>query len=491
MSDKAMHILIADDELLVRERVKQIIPFEEMGISHVSEAEDGEIALEILKKERPQIAILDIDMPFVNGLQLLQTIREQHLETQAIILSGYTDFSFAQEAIKQNVIAYLTKPVKREEMLAALNKASVNLRKEEAQRVHELQAGLQILLHQGSVTDAIKATIPLSEHEWIHLAVIDGAPSEQHQITNTLKTNLHSRGYRVYMTDGIIPWNTLCVISETKHLPDFASILTGHNLSVCTVWLDGPVKRLEELSTMYLRIRYARQIRLFYAPPGIRTIKIHETHTDMDVMRKTWKTVFSQGSSLTVSNLLKEQIGRFRDYDSGEPFVQYLSTLLGIATQYAQEEKHPLPKNVLLPIPVISLMEQFADLNGLLSWLESLFENLLKDENKKTDVATLSDRVLSVIETDYTNKNLNLQAIADAVNAHPNYVSTRFKEETGKNVMTHLKEVRLTAAKSMIEDGGMSCCDAAWLVGFSDQYYFSKCFKKVYGISPGALSPNQ
>lgn len=486
-----LHILIADDEYLVRERVKQILPLLKSEIGLVSEAEDGEIALGIIKQKNPQIIILDIDMPFINGLKLTKIIREENLNTQIIILSGYNDFTFAQEAIRQDVIAYLTKPVKTDEMLGALTKACERQRKIAKLQAQEIESDLQILLHQGIISDKINTSLDLKEQEWVHLLVVEGNPTEQQQITTILKSDLETRGYRVYMSDKITSWNTLVCFSETKFLPKLQNILSDYPYSSCAIWYKNPVKTLEELTARYLQIRYARQLRLFYTPIGIIPNKIKFSLPDADCISKNWKLVLAQGSSQTVSNLLAEQIHKIKGYDSGEIFVQYIATLIRVATEYAEEKQLPLPDSILLPIPVISLMEQYSDLNRLISWIESLFNKLLSPQNKKPEVLSISQRVYSIIDSDYTDKNLDLQAIANAACAHPNYVSTKFKEETGKNVMTYLKEVRLTAAKNLIEDAGMDCHDASWLVGFSDQYYFSKCFKKMFGKSPGSLLTNQ
>lgn len=96
-------LVIADDEPKIRRGIENILNWSEFGIEIVGQAEDGEIALEIIKENRPDIILLDINMPFLNGLDLLQKLKEIGNSGIVIIISGYDDFSYAQKALQYNV----------------------------------------------------------------------------------------------------------------------------------------------------------------------------------------------------------------------------------------------------------------------------------------------------------------------------------------------------------------------------------------------------
>lgn len=115
-------VLIVDDEPSVLEGLRLMIPWEELGLMLCGEASNGRDALDKLEKLQPHLLITDIRMPFQNGLDLILAARKQNTEAEFIILSGYTDFAYAQTAMRYQVRDYLLKPLDREEIIATLRK---------------------------------------------------------------------------------------------------------------------------------------------------------------------------------------------------------------------------------------------------------------------------------------------------------------------------------------------------------------------------------
>ena len=104
-------VFLVEDEMLIRQGVKNSIQWEKEGYEFVGEAGDGELALPIIFKEKPDLVITDIRMPFMDGLELSRLIRQELPEVKIIILSGYDEFEYAKEAIKIGVVEYLLKPI--------------------------------------------------------------------------------------------------------------------------------------------------------------------------------------------------------------------------------------------------------------------------------------------------------------------------------------------------------------------------------------------
>ena len=111
-----MKVLIADDEAIVLEGLKYIIDWEDLGFSICSQAQNGEEALEKVLNLQPDLVLLDIRMPKLTGTEIIQIAREKGFKGHFIILSGYSDFSYAQTAIKYGVDFYLTKPIDEDEL---------------------------------------------------------------------------------------------------------------------------------------------------------------------------------------------------------------------------------------------------------------------------------------------------------------------------------------------------------------------------------------
>jgi two-component system response regulator YesN len=109
-------MIVTDDELWIRERLINSINWEEIGVTVIGQASDGEEALEICKILKPDIVLTDIRMPVISGLEFVQALKESSVNSKIIIVSGYDDFSYAQKAIKLGVFDYILKPVENSEI---------------------------------------------------------------------------------------------------------------------------------------------------------------------------------------------------------------------------------------------------------------------------------------------------------------------------------------------------------------------------------------
>ena len=106
-----LKIFLAEDEVVVRETIKRMIPWEELGFELVGEAADGEMALPLLLRQQPDLLITDIKMPFMDGLTLARLAKKEIPGLKVVILSGYDDFNYAKQAIGIGVEDYLLKPM--------------------------------------------------------------------------------------------------------------------------------------------------------------------------------------------------------------------------------------------------------------------------------------------------------------------------------------------------------------------------------------------
>lgn len=124
------NVLIVDDEHMIRQSLRRKI--EEMDDAYrvVGECSDGKSALEAIENSNVQVVFTDIRMPEMDGLELAKTLHEEHPEILTVILTGYEDFSYAQEAIRQGVFDYLVKPMSEEKLSAIMGKISLRLQQD-------------------------------------------------------------------------------------------------------------------------------------------------------------------------------------------------------------------------------------------------------------------------------------------------------------------------------------------------------------------------
>ena len=122
-----MKVFLADDEIVVREGIRESFPWDETPYTLVGEAPDGEMALPIIRDTNPDIVITDIRMPFMDGLELCRILRVQMPWTGIIVLSGYDEFEYARQCIRLGVREYLLKPINAEKLKEVLDKVSAQI----------------------------------------------------------------------------------------------------------------------------------------------------------------------------------------------------------------------------------------------------------------------------------------------------------------------------------------------------------------------------
>lgn len=128
-------VLIIDDEEIIREGLKKTVDWESMGCAIAGEAEDGETGLKSVAALKPELIFTDIRMPGLDGLQMLAKLKEMKLHCKAIILTGFRDFEYAQEAVKQGAFRFLLKPVRTEDLTLAITEAVREIKAERSKDI--------------------------------------------------------------------------------------------------------------------------------------------------------------------------------------------------------------------------------------------------------------------------------------------------------------------------------------------------------------------
>ena len=130
----ALKVFLVEDESVVREGLRDNIPWQQFGYQFVGEAGDGEMALPLIRKTRPDVLITDIKMPFMDGLTLSHIVGQEFPEMKIIIISGYDDFEYARQAIREGVEQYLLKPITRRTLQKALTEVKEKIESEQEQK---------------------------------------------------------------------------------------------------------------------------------------------------------------------------------------------------------------------------------------------------------------------------------------------------------------------------------------------------------------------
>ena len=141
-----MKVFLVDDEIAIRENLRNSFPWEEKGYQLVGEAPDGEMALPLIRKTAPDVLITDIKMPFMDGLSLSHIVKKEFPSMRIIIMSGYDDFEYAKRAIKEGVDQYISKPITKSGMKEVLDSVKEKIEKERIQQGYLLQYQMESML---------------------------------------------------------------------------------------------------------------------------------------------------------------------------------------------------------------------------------------------------------------------------------------------------------------------------------------------------------
>ena len=390
-------LVIADDEPKIRRGIENILNWNKFNIDIVGEAEDGELALEVIQERTPDIILLDINMPFLNGLNLLQRLKEINNKSIVIIISGYDDFSYAQKALKFNVFDYILKPVNKKSMEDIITKAIYKL--------NEIERENNYL-------------------QWINKQVTENI--------DVLKKTFFSE------------------------------------------WLNNKLSDDEVLREMeFFKIDFGKNI-------GITVIKIVDK-LNIEIIDKKWNTELLE---FAIANLLNDKFKEsnvkfiFADDKKNVILVSKIDDMfewITLGNQLEVEISKYLKCNVII--------EQANVSSGILK-IKDVYLTIRNSVNEKKKCSPMALLTIKYIEENYYSNNLNINDVSDRLEVTSSYLSKLLKKETGSSFIEYLTNIRIKKAMYIMEDPTIKIYDVAELVGYSNQHYFCRAFKKVVGFSP-------
>lgn len=523
-------VFLAEDESLIRQGIKNLISWNEYGFSFVGEAQDGELAWPLIQKQKPDIVITDIRMPFMDGLSLSRLIKKNMPETTIIILSGYDDFTYAKEAIGIGVDQYLLKPLSKKQLIEVLLevKQKKDVEQEKQQYMEQFQKEVQEYLtssHRAFFEALVsgKYSVPdlIERADKLHISLT----AESYNIVLLLvDENMKSMQYEPQVVDY---QSELCVRFPKNDMVemfymgvDVIAFLiktdvskidgltkecirkieqTFEPLSEYIKWsiIEGnSVTRLSGVSQCY---QEARQ-KIFH----LEHFQIEEEASDLS-MKKEHEFNFNQLDASKVdqrivekflSNGLRSEIDSFiEDYFDaiGEHalestiFRQYVIMHFQFTTKAFIEKINVMKEVVESDLSVsIALSEAMLSINGAKNYVSSLLEKALqiRDQISKCRYSRMMDKAIGYMIKHFSDHDIDLQTVAKVANISATYFSGVFSQQMGKTFVEYLTELRMQYARELLRCSDKSSGEIAYEVGYKDSHYFSFLFKKINGCSP-------
>jgi two-component system response regulator YesN len=537
-----LKIMIVDDEFYFREAIKISLPWNELGFEICGEAKNGRDALEKVAAIKPEIIIVDINMPIMDGLEFVQHLRETNNDIKIIILTGHSEFNYARQAVKLGVFNYLLKPVDEEE----LKKTLLDLR-------NIINKENRIKMEMDRLMQQVRASMPLLKDKFLN-ELLRGNLSKKDSGTikrmEYLKINSVSDYYLAVTievdTDEDFNWD-----DEDKQLWKFAvSNITDEILSegfvfdrcydnddrICIIiGANDDEDRNTFLSGLEYKLEWLRSIVAKYMDFSV-TIGVGEIRDDLfDIAESYKESIVALKNKVTLGKnkvilyssvaepgikvnlftveqrsqlLMSMRIANEKEVDMCitqifermrcenihyEMLFVACIELISVCFEFIIEVGASLED--IFPDKQLGIIEKLQlkkSINDMEEWIKEIYRHTLETikKNKSSKASKTIEEVKNYIGENYQNYELNIDEIARNLFINYAHLCFIFKRDTGVTINEYLTEFRIRKAKDLFDSGNTLIHDVASKVGYADANYFGKCFKKFYGIPPSKYLEN-
>lgn len=514
-------VLIVDDEPLIREGLTTLIDWREYGFEVVHAAKDGQEALRMYEHAHPDLLIVDIRMPGMDGLQLIETIRQQKWDPKLLILSGYADFAYAMKAIRSKVEGYILKPVDEDELIEYLQRIKLELDRqaEEQSYVNALsekqreafiqsvltgsQAYIESVSARASELDLIwkQYQVLLLLIPYDHERQIDVMSSARRRLTAWAENKqlgvVFSRDLLLgvllresYVTPSQLDrlYKQLQEVCDGFAMPFYAAI--GH-----TVYRFVAIKDSYDDAFEYLKRRfYAHQHTILSqqtAPELHAMISRQQAEETIDLTPLADKLYYAidVADHDRVRTILGEVQAAFQAHDVSEQGVKTTSMqmLTSVMNRLLASHEQLRAKQEEYTAWIVQLYK-YHSMQDMFDMVEHRLLNITEQLGNATGDSIIK-RMIDLIHRNY-HENLKLESLAKVLNYNSAYLGKLFKNHTGEYFNTYLDKVRIQQAKLLLEEG-LKVYQVAERVGFTNVDYFHSKFKKYTGVAPSAYRSRQ
>jgi len=520
--------ILVDDEVKILDLIKQLGHFDELSIEIIDECRDGESALKSICENKPDFVISDIKMPVYDGIELIEKTREAGLDPYFVLLSGYRLFEYARSAIALNVVDYLLKPVDEEQ----LNKVLISVCK----KVDEKKNTSEDLSELNAIRDA--RAIEKRNEFWRELTDVNALANFKYSreyISRTYDIDFKKELFKVVYVgtnldvrlmgkDSIFGkkmrgFLAACFGDVADY--EFISRYTG-TIIILNYDKDNENEVKKGIEALFYNVRDMQDI---YGDFRMNIGVSLEKNKAEDLARANlegfwaeWGRIIFLGNSIidfkqveglcsfSPEDLLPDQkLVQIRECLRNlrkEELAAVFSEIYEKAANYKNSSVVNMTESY--ERIVLSFIEEFPEdkraqirYDLFFTYLEARnFQGIFKNmyiylakyiDGRKEELSVKKSRpineAISFIRDNFS-KDISLEDTAGAANVSPAYLSSIFKEKMGMGYSDYLTDVRLDRAKKLLTDSSISIKELAGQVGYNDEKYFSKTFKKKVGIKP-------
>lgn len=519
-----MHLtaLLVDDEPNILRNLKNIIPWESMGINQIRLAKNGQQALDIARQLSPDIVFSDIRMPMMDGITFLEHLREFNAYAEVMVITGYQDFEYARSLLKFGVSDYIIKPVNYKELIKQTEKIALKIRaKKLEQMMQKKQWGKVVTLAYEKILydlimdytavntkyQLLEEALDLEEYAYTFMLIDSDNYSQKSLSWNEQERKLWNFAIRNVLQDALAAYGLkyvvlqlregewCAIIEQDKRKPEIdiaearkwtesmQTEVSNHlHLKVSIVVYPNSVA-VNELSRVYKKLQHTLQL-----SPG----KEEEALL-------IYNPVANQNDSLW--NSIEKMIAGLKMLDKTATEDAFHKLTVQLA---AVSEQSFMPAEQILHFVVLHLLREMREIymitihqeeavwkrmdrklgvQGIIALIQELIESSINAALKKKN-----SEVLMQAAQDYISRNLGscfgVEDISGHLEISCSYFSLLFKQHYGETFIEYLSKQRIETAQSMLLTSDRSITEIGAAVGYVNRRYFTKVFQKYTGEIP-------
>ena len=533
-------IMLVDDEEEVRTSIIKQVDWEKLGFRVVSDAENGEDALEKIDIYEPDVIMTDIRMPYMDGLSLIEKVHSKYPTVKLLIFSGFDDFEYAKEAIRLGVSEYILKPINSEELSGIFNKIKKNLdleienRRDIARLRENYKTNLPIIKNQFLInllnSKLSKAEIDLRLKEYeidlnealkyqaacvdieYEKMLIDPKLGLQKELValsvmNLLKDKIEEY-YRVSVFNSLVDDRILIIIAideknKNINLIDLLRAICKESIRVLGVSISlglGDKKNdILELSLSYQESLEAigyKQIVGIGEAIYIKDVEPHSLGTLYFDEKEDEE--FSSSIKFGPIEKINTQIDNilYKLENSKVHFRQkqaYAFSIITVIIRLMQQYEISLVKFDSGDSGYIDVINKLQNFEEFIVWLRDICIRLytsMQEKRESNSKQVIAEAKMYIMEN-YDKEELSVDTVCKKLHLSTAYFSTLFKKEVGQTCIAYITDFRLKKAVELLNTTDDKTYMIANKVGYAEQNYFSYVFKKKYGVSPSKYRSNK
>lgn len=527
-----MKVLIVDDERHVREAIRYFVPWEKYDVAEIFEATNGQEAMEIILEQQPAVVFTDMRMPLMDGAELLEWIHRYSPYTKTIVISGYQDFSYVKPAIVYGGIDYLLKPLNSKQLISAAERAFQKWEEEKRERERAFRQNIQLnvlrpLYWDKKLSELVGGTVSFQELEEALVEEL-GLPRNAKHCRMAVLSLQSSGGLLLKKFRGDIQLTSFVLVNVCNEMVSlrkqgFAFRYWQEGADVAVLFWNRAEEAEERLLEINESLKQAYGIsldiglsRILPLPGGISDAftQARQSLAERNLLLKGKRIhEYREGSSEagraggTKADDLLEKLGLsllscdsdkiVRSFDDWADFLagtgvltisglrEWEDRLRNVLTKWRQE-CNGSEEVLKAEAPFPSAIEAGGDFS-FERWKDGLKSYIMEMFGESKLSRSSDSRIVREIR-DYLDRNyqqeITLQHIADRFFLSRENVSRKFKQVTGENLSDYLTNLRIDKAKELLQNSDMRLSRISELIGYEDEKYFSRVFKKATGLTP-------